>query len=156
MIVYDLECENSHSFEGWFGSAGEFDDQLARKILCCPMCNSGNVVRRPSAAYVNTGTTRGMREPEPQQQVQPAKQNVPQQVANVPPEIVAKMIEHIVKNTEDVGKQFPEEARKIYYDEAPARHIRGTASPREVAELRDEGIEVVSLPVPPHLANKPH
>lgn len=159
MIVYDLECDNSHRFEGWFGSSGEFDEQLARKILCCPMCNSGNVVRRPSAAYLNTGGVREQQPTLPAQQQQPSPslpQHIPQQVANVPPEVVAKVIEHIVKNTEDVGKQFPEEARKIYYNEAPARHIRGTASPREVAELRDEGIEVVALPVPAHLTNKQH
>ena len=126
----------------------------------CPMCNSGNVVRRPSAAYVNMGASRE-RDAErgemvPVQQAPQTPANAPQQVANVPPEVVAKVIEHIVKNTEDVGSQFPEEARKIHYNEAPARHIRGTASPRDVAELRDEGIEVVSLPVPPHLTNKQH
>ena len=82
--------------------------------------------------------------------------SVPQQYANVSPEIVAKVIEHIVNNTEDVGNQFPEEARKIYYNEAPERHIRGIASPREVASLREEGIDVVSLPLPPHLTDKPH
>ena len=160
MIVYDLECENSHRFEGWFGSAGEFDDQLERKLVSCPMCNSGAVVRRPSAAYLNTGASR---EPEQSQSSsespsvpQRAPQRLPQQVSNVPPEVVAKVIEHIVKNTEDVGSQFPEEARKIHYNEAPARHIRGTATARDVEDLRDEGIEVVALPVPPHLINKQH
>jgi hypothetical protein len=166
MIVYDLECENSHRFEGWFGSAGEFDDQLAKKYLTCPMCNSGNVVRRPSAAYVNTRESRESRQANPvppgtelvpaQQPVPHSAPNLPQHVSNIPPEVVAKVIEHIVRNTEDVGTQFPEEARKIHYNEAPARHIRGTASARDVAELRDEGIEVVSLPVPAHLANKQH
>ncbi len=155
MIVYDLECENSHRFEGWFGSAGDYDQQLAGKLLSCPMCNSGNVVRRPSASYVNTGAVeRPSRErPNPPDS---SSVNVPRQYANVAPEIVAKVIEHIVKNTEDVGNRFPEEARKIYYNEAPERHIRGTASARDVASLRDEGIDVVSLPVPPHLVNKTH
>ena len=153
MIVYDLECENSHRFEGWFGSAGDFDEQLARKILSCPMCNTGNVVRRPSAAYLNSGASR---EAEQAPQPQRPPQRMPQQVSNVPPEVVAKVIEHIVKNTEDVGSQFPEEARKIHYNEAPARHIRGTATARDVEDLRDEGIEVVALPVPPHLTTKQH
>jgi hypothetical protein len=82
--------------------------------------------------------------------------SVPQQYANVSPEMVAKVIEHIVKNTEDVGAKFPEEARKIHYNEAPERHIRGTASAKDVESLRDEGIEVVSLPLPPHLTAKTH
>src|SRR5687767_13543337 len=152
MIVYDLECEHSHRFEGWFGSAGDFDTQLAGKLLSCPVCSNGNVTRRPSAAYVNTGAAETPR----RNKQKPSSVSVPQQYANVSPEIVAKVVEHIVKNTEDVGSQFPEEARKIYYNEAPERHIRGTATPKEVESLRDEGIEVVSLPVPPQLANKTH
>ena len=152
MIVYDLECEHSHSFEGWFGCAGDFDTQLADKLLCCPLCNSGNVVRRPSASYVNTGAAD---KPQREKQSSPGM-SVPQQYANVSPEMVAKIIEHIVKTTEDVGTKFPEEARKIHYNEAPERHIRGTATARDVESLRDEGIEVVSLPVPPHLATKTH
>lgn len=152
MIVYDLECENTHRFEGWFGSADDYDKQLAGKLLVCPMCNSGNVVRRPSASYVNTGAAE-----KPVRETQkPATAGVPSHYANVPPEIVAKVIEHIVKNTEDVGSRFPEEARKIHYNEAPERHIRGTASPRDVASLRDEGIDIVSLPLPPHLTAKTH
>lgn len=152
MIVYDLECENSHSFEGWFGSGDDYTQQLAGKLLSCPMCNSGNVVRRPSASYVNTGAT----EKPAREKQKSTSVSVPQQYANVPPEIVAKVIEHIVKNTEDVGNRFPEEARKIHYNEAPERHIRGTATAKDVESLRDEGIDVVSLPVPPHLANKTH
>lgn len=116
------------------------------------MCGSGNVVRRPSASYVNTGA-----QPAPRHEpAQSTSVSVPQQYANVAPEIVAKVIEHIVKNTEDVGNKFPEEARKIHYREAPERHIRGTATPKEVESLRDEGIEVVSLPLPPQLTNKTH
>jgi hypothetical protein len=152
MIVYDLECEHSHRFEGWFGSAGDFDTQLEGKVLSCPICNSGNVVRRPSASYVNTGAAE-----QPQRSREKSSSfSVPQQYANVSPEMVAKIVEHIVKNTEDVGNKFPEEARKIYYNEAPERHIRGTATSRDVESLREEGIEVVSLPVPPHLTTKTH
>jgi hypothetical protein len=152
MIVYDLECEHSHRFEGWFGSANDFDAQLTGKILSCPICNSGNVVRRPSASYVNTGAAEA-----PQRSRDKSSSfSVPQQYANVSPEMVAKIVEHIVKNTEDVGNQFPEEARKIHYNEAPERHIRGTATTRDVESLREEGIEVVSLPVPPHLTTKTH
>ena len=152
MIVYDLECENSHRFEGWFSSGDDYEKQLAGKLLACPLCNNSNVVRRPSASYVNTGAV----EKPPREKQNTSSVSVPQQYANVPPEIVAKVIEHIVKNTEDVGNKFPEEARKIHYNEAPDRHIRGTATAKDVESLRDEGIDVVSMPVPPHLANKTH
>jgi hypothetical protein len=152
MIVYDLECEHGHRFEGWFGSPADYEQQLAGKLLSCPMCHSGNVVRRPSASYVNTGAA----EKPSTENKRSSSVSVLQQYANISPDVVAKVIEHIVNNTEDVGSQFPEEARKIHYNEAPERHIRGTASPKDVESLREEGIEVVSLPIPPHLATKPH
>ena len=69
---------------------------------------------------------------------------------------VNRMIEHLIANTEDVGNEFPEEARKIHYQEAPDRKIRGNASHDEVEELREEGIEVIAVPVPRHLLDKPH
>jgi hypothetical protein len=71
-------------------------------------------------------------------------------------ELLAKVVEHIISQTEDVGTAFPEEARKIHYREAPERRIRGTASRDEVDALRDEGIEVVALPVPAHRQGKTH
>ena len=67
-----------------------------------------------------------------------------------------RIMDAIVEHTEDVGSAFPEEARKIHYNEAPARHIRGTASSREVEALKDEGVEVVALPLPPHRLAKQH
>ena len=158
MIVYDLECEHSHRFEGWFGSASDFDTQLAGTLLSCPLCGSGNVVRRPSASYVNTGAVeRKPRVTHGEHNAQKsAAASAAQHYANVSSEMVAKIVEHIVKTTEDVGNKFPEEARKIHYNEAPERHIRGTATARDVESLRDEGIEVVSLPVPPHMVTKTH
>lgn len=50
-----------------------------------------------------------------------------------------------------MGHDFAEEARKIHYREAPERSIRGHATADETAELREEGIEVVSLPIFPAL-----
>jgi hypothetical protein len=69
------------------------------------------------------------------------------QYANFRSALLAKLVDYVVKNTEDVGKDFAEEARKIHYGESPERKIRGTASNQQVTELRDEGIEVVALPV---------
>jgi hypothetical protein len=64
---------------------------------------------------------------------------------------VMKAMKEFINKTEDVGRDFAEEARKIHYQEAPERSIRGHATVDETAELREEGIEVVSLPVFPAL-----
>ena len=60
----------------------------------------------------------------------------------------------MVSNTEDVGERFPEEARKIHYEETPKRSIRGKASREEADALREEGIEFTSLP--PYLTGDTH
>lgn len=57
-----------------------------------------------------------------------------------------QLVQAIVSNSEDVGSSFAEEARKIHYNEAPERPIRGQATPDECEALRDEGIHVLSLP----------
>ncbi|MEX2165063.1 MAG: DUF1178 family protein [Sulfuricaulis sp.] len=148
MIVLNLSCDREHRFEGWFSSNEDFDRQHGRKMLACPLCGSGEIVRLPSAPHVRTGAVprdAGTAVPTPGRHY-----------ANLAPEVVTKLIDHIIDATEDVGAAFPEEARKIHYHEVPERQIRGTASNREVHALRDEGIEIVALPIPPHRAGKTH
>jgi len=148
VIVFDLGCENSHRFEGWFSSSEDFEQQLGRKLVSCPLCGDANIVRLPHALRINksAGKERG----------RTAADIERRQYANVGAENLTKLIEHIVENTEDVGPAFPEEARKIHYNESPDRRIRGTASRAEVEALKDEGIDVVALPIPAHLQGKAH
>jgi len=145
VIVYELGCAGGHRFEGWFGSAAEFERQRDDKLLTCPVCNSDAIERVPHASYVNSGAVE-----------KPAQQKAGRHYANVHAEMLAKLVDSIVENTEDVGTAFPEEARRIHYNEAPERHIRGVASPREVDALRDEGIDVVAIPVPLHRQGQTH
>jgi hypothetical protein len=150
VIVFDLGCENSHRFEGWFASSEDFEQQLGRKLVSCPMCGNANIVRLPNASRIGKSASRE------REGRAGAGQGRGQQYANVAADSLAKLIGHIVENTEDVGSAFPEEARKIHYREAPERHIRGTASREEVEALKDEGIDIVALPIPAHLQGKAH
>ena len=141
MIIYDLACAQQHRFEGWFASGDEFSSQQKRGLVRCPVCDDAKVERLPSARVsVSKGASR--REPMVTHETQPA---AGQAITGVPPEVLAKLRE-MVRNTENVGRRFPEEARKIHYEEAPARAIRGQASAEEAESLRDEGIEFASLP----------
>jgi hypothetical protein len=151
VIVYNLGCTNDHRFEGWFSSADDFERQTSAKLLTCPLCGSDAISRLPHASYVSTGAA----ERPAEAATQPTK-GVPRQYANLGAELMANLIDKVIENTEDVGRAFPEEARKIHYKEAPERHIRGSASSKEVDALRDEGIEVVALPVPPHRLSRTH
>jgi hypothetical protein len=149
MIVFDLLCVTGHRFEGWFASADEFARQKKRRLVQCPTCSSAEVKRIPSAVRANLGAQA------PQQPKQPAAApaKTPEMEGKDPFAIAqmlySKMLDELLTKSEDVGKQFPTEARKIFYDKAPARPIRGQATDEEHDELVDEGIPVARFPIPP-------
>jgi hypothetical protein len=145
MIVFDLLCGDGHRFEGWFGSAGDFERQRDRKLLSCPSCGSLKVSRVPSATRANLGAA------EPKAPSQPVK--TPEMEGKDPFAVAqmlySRMLDDLLTKSEDVGKDFPTEARKIFYKESPTRPIRGQATNEEHDELVDEGIPVARLPLPP-------
>ncbi len=138
MIVFDLRCSHGHLFEGWFASGDEFSRQQASNLVRCPVCDDASVARLPSAKVRVNKSDVVVREPTP---LAPPSEAI----AGLSPELLAKMRE-VVRNTENVGERFPEEARKIHYNEVPARAIRGQASRDEAQALSEEGIEFASLP----------
>lgn len=145
MKVLDLHCAHGHGFEGWFGSEDDFQSQLARGLVECPVCGDTAIVKKLSAPRLNLGA------PQPAEAAPPSPPAGTREVAKAAhPELQAawlKMVRHVMANTEDVGEQFAEEARRIHYGETEARDIRGSASADEVESLLEEGILV--LPVPP-------
>jgi hypothetical protein len=150
MIVFDLLCANQHRFEGWFGSAADFDSQKKRRLLECPTCSSSSVKRIPSAARFNLGA----QEPaKPQPQAAKPVEKTPDMAGKDPFAIAqmlySRMLDELLTKSEDVGKDFPAEARKIFYEQTPARAIRGQATDEEHEELVDEGIPVARIPLPP-------
>lgn len=135
MIVYDLICARQHRFEGWFASTEDYACQHEQMMIRCPVCDDAAIERRPSA-NVQVGRA-----------ALPAAESERETEAVTSGEAEAlKLMRRLVANAENVGRAFPEEARKIHYDEAPKRGIRGQASPEEAESLRDEGIDFMSLP----------
>jgi hypothetical protein len=162
MIVFDLLCGEGHRFEGWFGSAADFAAQKERRQLGCPSCGSAQVERVPSASRVNLGAPEPRPAPRGTQAGTPAQgpgapQRTPEMEGKDPFAIAqmlySRMLDELLTKTEDVGKDFPAEARRIFYEEGPARAIRGVASTEEHDELVDEGIPVARLPLPPGRLN---
>ena len=145
MIVFDLLCSAGHRFEGWFGSAADYDSQRERRLLSCPSCGSAQVERVPSATRANLGA-----EP-PKAPQQPGK--TPDMEGKDPFAIAqmlySRMLDELLTKTEDVGRDFPAEARDIFYERTDRRAIRGQATQEEHDELLDEGIPVARFPVPP-------
>lgn len=148
MIVFDLHCKDGHRFEGWFASGKDFASQKKRGLLSCPTCGDTAIDKGLSAPRLNMGA----QEPQPAKQV-PAVQKTPDMEGKDPFAVAqmlySRMLDEILTKSEDVGARFPEEARKIYYDESPGRAIRGQATQEEHDDLVDEGIPVARFPVIP-------
>lgn len=163
MKVLNLQCSQQHSFEGWFGSEEDFQGQLARGLIECPLCADKGIQKLPSAPRLNFG---GHQAPDsssagPGQSAAPAppalplRENVDLRLqSGMHPSVqgaVLQALRHVLAHTEDVGQQFADEARRIHHGEVEARSIRGQASARETVELLEEGIEVMPLPMLPML-----
>lgn len=149
MIVFDLKCGDGHRFEGWFASGEDFAAQRERGLLSCPQCNSPRIERVPSATRINV---LGEAQPAPEPAPTPAKTE-PDATGRDPFAIAqmlySRLVDEIMTKTEDVGREFPAEARKIFYEEAPVRAIRGIATQEEHDSLVEEGVPVARLPLPP-------
>lgn len=150
MKVLDLQCTHGHAFEGWFSSEDDFQDQLTRQLLACPMCGDSQVVKLPSAPRLNLGSTAAPATPSAPASAAPTERST----AAVMPAAAMQaawlqMVRRVVASTEDVGERFAEEARRMHYGEAAERGIRGQASIEQTEELLDEGIAVLPLPLPP-------
>ena len=146
MKVLDLRCGLDHRFEGWFGGDADYESQHSRGLISCPLCGGTDVTRLPSAPRLNVS---GAREPSRETAVVATQAN-PDVVEPIQAAQAAWMraVRHMMANTVDVGPRFAEEARRIHYGEQQQRGIRGQATREEAEALRDEGIEVVSVPLP--------
>jgi hypothetical protein len=139
MKVLNLQCSHQHGFEGWFASEDDFQDQLGRGLLECPLCGDAQVSKLPSAPRLNLGAAAPQAAPK-------------QEVVSAPDARLQaawmQMVRQVMAHTEDVGERFAEEARKIHYGESEDRGIRGQASREETESLLEEGIAVLPLPMP--------
>ena len=156
MIKYALVCDKAHEFESWFRDSAAYDVQARRGLVACPMCDSIRVSKAIMAPSV-AGTRDFAR---------PADVDAPA-AAPAPPAPVALLDERqlrlrqmirevraeILATSDDVGRSFPQEARKIHEGEAPPRSIRGEASGAEIQELLEEGIGILPMPSLPEERN---
>lgn len=146
MKVFNLQCSRRHSFEGWFGSEDDFQGQLARSLIACPLCADGEIQKMPSAPRLNLGA-----QPAGQTAFGKAGRAAASSTAVARQAAFFKALRHVVNNTEDVGQRFADEARRMHYGDVQARNIRGQTSAHEAVELLEEGIEVMPLPMLPAL-----
>jgi hypothetical protein len=149
MKVLDLQCSQGHRFEGWFASGDDFESQLSRKLVECPMCAATEVSRLPSAPRLNLSGATNAQNDAARRAAGPRDEerggSVPERIREIEAQAM-RALREVLGKTENVGERFAEEARRIHYNEAPARNIRGVATPEDARSLVEEGIDV--LPVP--------
>jgi hypothetical protein len=134
MIIYDVKCENGHTFEGWFKDRQAWIEQNARRLICCPVCNSSQVEIAPSSLTIMGRDSKMSGKKD-------AQDLAPGQVLR----ILHQYIEH---HFEDVGNKFAEVALKIHAGDEEKRNIKGTTTPQEEAVLKEEGVSFIKIPLP--------
>ena len=161
MIHYNLRCSKGHAFESWFQSSAAYESQEKRKLVSCPVCGSTKVERAIMAPRIVSKKGRDAKpseqSPVPATAVEavPSASHTPLLMAQEA-ELRAKLRElrdHIVKNADNVGEKFPNEARKMHYGDIEHRPIYGEATPDEAKSLIEEGVEVMPLPALPEDRN---
>jgi len=143
MKVLDLCCANGHAFEGWFASEQDFVDQCAKALVQCPVCADAAITKKLSAPRLNlSGQGTAPKDDLPT--------TTPATLEALAQALIA-LSQKMLQNTEDVGSQFADEARRIHYGESRMRAIRGETTMDDAHALLDEGIDVIPLILPaPH------
>ena len=133
MIKYNLKCKNKHEFESWFSNSKEFEKLRSKKMIECIYCKSKTIEKSIMSPLVLN------------KEEKIKKEKHLQDFKKVQKELV-KIRKFLEKNFENVGKDFPREVRNVYYDNRKNKNIYGQATPEETEELKEEGIEVTSIP----------
>jgi hypothetical protein len=150
VIKYQLQCDADHPFEGWFQSGDAFDTQKKRGLVECPVCGSSKVDRAimaPAVARtdrVEPITSLAARDPD-WINVEQGMEIMSSEERELR-ERLAELRQELIKDADDVGTDFAEEARRMHYGEKESRQIYGKTSLEEARELVEDGISILPLP----------
>ncbi len=133
MIKYNLKCKNKHEFESWFSDSKEFEKLRSKKLIECVFCKSNDVKKSIMSPRVVS-------------KIQKKQSNISFKEIKKMKRDLLKIRKFVEKNFENVGDYFPQEVRNIYYNKRKNKNIYGKATPEETEELKEEGIELASIP----------
>ncbi len=135
MIKYNLKCKNNHEFESWFSESKEFERLKTKKLLECIYCNSKIITKSIMAPMISVSKSKNINKFKINDEILQKERNK-----------LIKLRNFIEKNFEYVGEDFSKKVREIYYDKKNNKTIYGTTSPEERKELKEEGIDLISIP----------
>jgi hypothetical protein len=146
MIHYQLQCGQSHAFDGWFKDSASFEKQAKRGLIECPECGGTDVERALMAPAVSKRESL----PVPVAAAQPpAEATSPEKAVRLPAQMLAvlqRMRAEVEKNCDYVGPAFADQARAMHRGEAEPKPIYGETSEEQAESLADEGIAVAKIP----------
>ena len=142
MIVYQLRCSNGHEFEAWFRNSATYDQQAENGDVICPKCGDVHICKALMAPNITPSRKRGSVSVKEGDKAERRAREVAETIL----EAVNNIRNHVEENFDNVGDQFAEEAKRIFYGEAEERGIYGSATEKETDELDEEGIEFYRLP----------
>ena len=134
MISFNLICKNDHEFEGWFRNSADFERQTKKQLVACPACGDVKIGKSLMAPVVGAKDTVLARRTEKAEEARKVRK------------MLGEVRDYVEKNFDDVGDDFTDEARKIYYGESDERPIYGNATDDDAKELAEEGVPVGKLP----------
>ena len=135
MIKYNLKCNNDHEFESWFSDSKEFERLKTRKLLECIYCNSKKIKKSIMAPMISISKNNNLNKFQINEKILQTQRNK-----------LIKLRNFIEKNFEYVGEDFSKKVRENYYDKKNKKTIYGITSPEERKELKEEGIDLLSIP----------
>ena len=133
MIKYNLKCGNKHEFESWFSDSKEFERLNKKKLLECIFCNSKNIQKSIMSPRVLNSKKNS------------ANKSKSHELKKIKKDLI-NLRKFVEKNFEFVGDKFAKKVRDVYYDKKSNKNIYGSTTKKEREELKEEGIDLVSIP----------
>ena len=125
MIVFDLHClASGDRFEAWFRSNADFEEQLERSLVQCPVCQSSKIAKAPMAPMVPRSGARDVIEK------------------------LAALQADLLRNSRWVGDEFTDTARAMHLGEIHTSPVHGEATAEQARSLVDDGVPIAPLPLP--------
>ena len=134
MIKYNLKCKNKHEFESWFSDSKEFDRLKKKKLLECIFCNTKNVEKSIMSPRILNSKAKSS-----------SKSHIQRKSSSIKKDL-QNLRKFVETNFEFVGQNFASKVREVYYDKKSKKNIYGTTTEAEKAELKEEGIDLISIP----------
>lgn len=145
MFIVDLNCPESHRFEGWYDSAQDYFERAKANAITCPVCGKSDIHRLPSSLGIKRAQLPSALWPKTQKTITATPEpHIPLEMQKA----LAKILQRIRKTHQDVGDAFADRALSMSRHEEPEALIMGQSTPEQEHLLDEEGVPYFKIPIP--------